>query len=271
MRLKGKTVKAKTVTQVVAITPVWNEDLGMIQAFKNRIEEVRLALNRRGIGFRHFFLSDGAIHLPDDEYPILVRHEKNLGLARTLLDGYQAVLALSNPPEVIVRLDCQEHDPAKILEVVENMEHTPIGAVFMPVYYWVGGVERPPMREVTQKIAKFIDDLSPIDKAGVLATYNQVFPIGYQAFRREALQTLLPQLQEGVKVCEELTGKPATWGLDLLAILLAGNDPSMMIDFIWGGWAEPWLENRGVDKVAAQKTKAEIMVEVAIRLGCQAQ
>jgi len=260
---------AEKITQVVAITPVWNEDLGMIQAFKNEIEEVRKALNRGGIGFRHFFLSDGAIHLPDDEFPILVRHEKNLGLAQTLLDGYQAVLALSNPPEVIVRLDCQEHDPSKILEIVENMEHSPINAVFMPVYYWIKGANRPPMKEVTQKISGFIDNLSPVNKAGVLATYNQVFPIGYQAYRREALESLLPQLKAGVKICEELTGKPATWGLDLLAILLAGDNDALMTDFIWGGWAEPWLENRGADKVNAQRTKAEVMVEVAIRLGCR--
>ncbi len=239
----------------------------MIQQFAEKIQGISLALNKRGIGFAHYFLDDGAIHLPES-FPTLVRHLKNQGLAPTLMDGYRAVLQLKTPAEIIIRLDCQEHDPYKILEIVDNMGHSPVDAMFLPVYYWVSGENRPLMKEVSRRIAEFNEGLAPISKTTVLATYNQVFPLGFQAFRQETLQILIPKLERGMELCEKITGKPATWGLDLLVILIAAND-GMITDSMFGGWSEPWKENRGTDKVEAQRVKAETMVEVAHRLGYQ--
>lgn len=256
------------IKNVVAITPVWNEPLGMIQKFLAAVDGARKKLVDKGIGFRHFFLDDGALHLPD-EYSILVRHKKNEGLARTLFDGYQEVFNLKSLPDLVIRLDCQEHDALQIPFVVDHFSHSSfINALFLPVWYWIEGQDRPAMKDITIMIADFIRALSPIQKEAVLGIYNQKFPLGYQAVRTSVLEEILPKLERGLAIFQEKTGKPATWGLDLLMILLAARQYPEAIDFVFGGWAEPWLENRGQDKIDAQRQKAITMVEVAKALGC---
>jgi len=257
----------KKIKNIVAITPVWSEPLGMIQKFLNKIEKVRSILSEQEIGFRHFFLDDAAINLPDD-YSILVRHKENKRLAQTLLDGYEAVSSLKTKPDIVVRLDCQEHDPFQIPFVIDHFSHSEIKAIFLPVCYWTKGQKRPLMREITIMLANFCESLSPINKGVVLSTYNQKFPLGYQVFRIELVEEMVPQLRNGLELFKQKFGQPS-WGLDLLTILLAANKHSEAIDFVFGGWSEPWLENRGPDKIAAQREKAEAMVEIAIELGCK--
>lgn len=254
------------IKNVVAITPVWNEPLGMIQGFLENVNQARKKLVDQGIGFRHFFLDDGAINLPE-EYSILVRHSKNQGLARTLADGYQAVTALKSLPDLVIRLDCQEHDALQIPFVVDHFAHSQIQALFLPVWYWVNGENRPAMKDITVMIADFIRAMSPIRRETILGIYNQKFPIGYQAFRFSTIKDLLPEIEKGLVAVQGKTGQPATWGLDLLVILLAAYRYPEAVDFVFGGWSEPWLENRGADKILAQQRKAEIMVEVAVELG----
>lgn len=251
----------KLVRSVVIITPVWNEPLGMIQKFQGQIAVVKEKLNRQDIALRHFFLDDGAVNLPD-ESAILVRHEKNLGLATTLLDGYNAVLKLRIKPDLVVRMDCQEHDPTEILRVVDNFSHSEISAMFLPVWYWVEGEPRPREKEVTELLAKFVSSLSPLEEETILGTYNQKFPIGYQVYTPEFLAEVLPSLTNGISLFAEMYQTSATWGLDLLAILLAGYLCPSKVDFHFAGFAEPWRENRGADKVLAQQKKAGEMIQV---------
>lgn len=254
---------------VVAITPVYTEPANMIQNFSERVEETRRKLVEKGIGFRHFFLDDGAVHLAD-ESSILVRHTSNSGLAQTLVDGYKAVLGLRSLPDVVVRLDCQEHDPAQILFAVDHLAHAPsLEALFLPVWYWVRGESRPAMREITQLLATFINALSPLsdENSKILESiYNQKFPLGYQVYRTETLRKVVPYLERGLELYQQKTGCSATWGIDLLAIITAGNLNRVGIDFVFGGWSEPWVENRGPEKVAAQREKARMMVEIAKEL-----
>ena len=255
------------IKSVVAITPVWNEPLGMIQQFLAGIETVRNTLVSQGVGFRHFFLDDGALNLPD-EYSILVRNKENLGLARTLVRGYKAVLDLKSKPDLVIRLDCQEHDPGKIPFVVDHLAHaSSIQCLFLPVWYWVEGCDRPAIREITYLIADFCRGLSPIDRDRVLGIYNQKFPLGYQGYRVSSLERLLPRFEQGLEVFQSRFGTPATWGFDLLAILLSAQQlGSDAIDFVFGGWSSSWIENRGPDKIAAQKKKAEAMIDVAMTI-----
>ncbi len=255
------------IENIVAISPVWNEPLGMIQKFLQKIEETRMKLSEQEIGFRHFFLDDAAINLPD-EYSILVRHREKKGLAQTLVDGYEAVCDLKSRPDLIVRLDCQEHDPSKIPFIISHFSHSPIKALFLPVWYWVKGEKRPLMIEITTMITNFYKSLSPINKEVILSTYNQKFPLGYQSFRIEVLENLVPQLEKGLQVFEERFGQ-TSWGVDLLTILLAANQYPNAIDFVFAGWSKPWLENRGQDKIEVQRNKAKLMLEIACELGCQ--
>jgi len=256
-----------TIGSIVAITPVWNEPLGMIQQFQNRIEEVRRELTEKGIGFRHFFLDDGALNLPD-ESSILVRHPENLGLAYTLVDGYEAVLKLKSKADLVVRLDCQEHEADQIPFVTDHLSHNGTQAVILPVWYTVKGEPRPLMREMTRFIADFCEALAPIDAKTVLGVYNQKFPMGFQAFRSETLSKIAPMLRKALDIFQARTKKHATWGFDLLAILLAAKEVPDALDFVFGGWSTPWQENRGPDKVEAQKKRAEEMIAIALELGC---
>lgn len=255
------------IKSVVAITPVWNESLEIIQRFIEGIESVRRVLARQEIGFRHLFLNDGATNL-SDEFPSLVKHGENQGLALTLMDGYRATLELKSQPDLVIRLDCQEHDPEKIVEIVDNFSHSPVQALVLPVWYWLKSQPRPLMTKVTKDTAGFCQALSPVNSAVILEVYNQKFPMGFQAFRQSALRKVLPRLEQGIKIFSEKYGRPS-WGLDLLAILVAADEYPEGIDFLFAGWSEPWEQNRGADKVAAQQKKAEAMVEIAIALGCK--
>lgn len=254
------------VRDVVAITPVWNESLAMIQSFQAQIESVRSALVAKGISFRHFFLDDGAVHLPD-ESSILFRHEVNTGLAQTLSDGYEKVLrSKKGKPDVIARLDCQEHDPAMILQAVDHLMRVPVDAVFIPVVYNVKGEPSRRMVEVTQIIASLSQALHPSDLAVVESIYNQVFPLGFQVFRADLLSAILPKYQMAISAFQRKFNKPATWGFDLLSLLLSAEIDPERIDFIFGGWMEPWESNRGSDKVEAQRTRVKQMLELHAEL-----
>lgn len=253
---------------IVAITPVWNEPLGMIQEFSNKINEVRQELNGKEIGFTHLFLDDGALNLPV-ESSILVRHKDNLGLAETLVDGYRAIFSLKAVPDIVVRLDCQEHDPWKIITIVDSFSHTKAQAIFLPAQYWTKRQKRPLMRKATKTIAEFCKALSPMNPDIILATYNQEFPMGYQAWRTNFLKEIFSDLENGLGIFEKEFSERASWGFDLLAILLAAQKKPAAIDFSFGGWPTPWEENRGPDKVTAQRDKAEKIIKLAKKLGCQ--
>ncbi len=259
------------ITKVLAITPVFKEPVDMIQVFDIKMELVQNALRERGVELLRFYLCDGGTSVENTsrmESPIpLISHEQNVGLAHTLVDGYKEAIRVYQADLIIIRLDVQEHDPWKILEIVDVMEHTDAEALFLPVYYWVEGQLRPSMREVQSRINDFSNSLAPINQLDVLSTYNQIFPLGYQAFRSDLLQKLVPMLEEGLVLCREITGKPATWGLDLLVILLAAR-MGVKIDSFFGGWSTPWLENRTAEHIANQREKARVMVEVAKALGC---
>ena len=253
------------VKLVVAISPVFRESETMLRLFLAELVRVRLQLTGSGVEFRHYFLDDGANLPPED---CLIRHSKNQGLAKTLMDGYQAVLAMDPLPDVVIRLDCQEHDPAMILPIIEAFKYSAIQAMFLPVYYWVQGQDRPPMVSITQDIVKFTRALSAVDQARIIEVYNQKFPLGYQAFGGHALKDIYRLLEKGVDIYRAKYGEP-TWGLDLLAMIAAAWQYPGQIDFLFGGWMEPWKENISPEKIQSQREKAVKMIEIARAVGCE--
>ncbi|MBI3290973.1 hypothetical protein HYZ76_01685 [Candidatus Falkowbacteria bacterium] len=255
------------IKDVVVITPLWKESSAMIQALSDSIAEVGKNLNSRGVEIRHFFLDDcRPWHLPNG-VPKLVRHKKNQGLSKTLIDGYEEVLFLKPKPDLVVKIDCQEHDPKMIIPIIDHFNHSISKAVFLPICYWVRGQPRPLMTTVVNDIADFRASLSPINEKGILLAYNQKFPLGFQAFRREVLEQIMPKLEKGYDLFEDRFGQPS-WGFDLLAILLSANLFPQQIDFLFGGWMSPWEENRNPEKTAVQREKAEKIIKIAFDLGC---
>ena len=255
------------VEKVVVITPVYNESREMILKLLIGFMQVQSQLAGRGVELLHFFLDDDATHLPP-ECQRLVTHTENQQLARTLLDGYSAVLEQHPDADVVIRMDCQEHDPAMIPRIIDAFRFSPVQALFLPVCYWVAGQPRPLMRQITQDIADFTAALSPVKSEKILRVYNQKFPLGFQAFTLPVITRLLPMLERGYEVFEQRHGRPS-WGFDLLAIILAANLFPGEIDFLFGGWMPPWEENRPAEKIEAQRRKAEAIVDVAIGLGCK--
>ncbi|HYF10591.1 MAG TPA: hypothetical protein VD967_03255 [Candidatus Paceibacterota bacterium] len=254
------------VQKVMAIVPCWKESAADIEKFLQRRERISQKLEKMGMEFRLFFLDDGAAGLPT-EAPRLIRHESNQGLAQTLIEGYEAAVAHEWESDIIIRIDSQEHDPSRIPEIADHMANTEADALFLPVCYWVKGEVRPKMMDIAVSMEKFVRALSPIDTPVIQSMYNVRFPLGFQAWRRDLLEKILPRLKEGARAFEHMTGKKVTWGLDLLAMLLAAHERSDKVDFLFGGWSEPWRENRDAEKIAEQAHRAEVMVKVAEYLG----
>lgn len=252
----------RQITSVVAITPVYNEEIYTIQHFNSQIEEIKNTLINRKISFRHFFLDDSAINLPREEVSSLIAHTENKGLVHTLIDGYDAVLNLKSVPDLIIRLDAQEHSPFKIIEIVDHMMNTEAKAVFLPIWYKTEEEPSPLTTEIYKKLSAFRDALTPMNEQEILSAYAN-FTLGYQSFTKKALAKILPDLKLGVDIFKSQEGKNATWGLDLLAILLTSHHFKDDFDFLWGGWSIPWKLNRGLKKTDDQKERARKMIQIA--------
>ena len=260
--------RIQEIKDVVVLTPVWREPLGMIQQFQEQMRNVAKCLRKSGVGCRHLFLDDGSSTLPD-EAPCLIRHMQNKGLAHTIVDGYEAVFTtLKTPTDLVIKVDCQEHDPEMIPRIIDQFNHSEIDALYLPVVYWRDGHARKLMTDVTMSMCRLRESLTPVQQEAVCAIYNQEFPVGYQAYRVDLLQQVAPKLRNALRIFREIEGKPATWGFDLLAMMLAADIEPNRIDFIFGGWMKPWAANRSPEKIEAQRIRVRAMAAVAEKLGC---
>ena len=249
---------------VVSISPVYKETPEQIMDFNEKAEEVRKALSKRGIMYQWCFLNDG---MPKDRadalaavYSVPVFHETNLGLATTLVEGYGAALKMG--ADLIARFDASEHDPLKLIEVVDQMCHSEVDAMFVPVVYSTQGEPRRRMVDVGVHITALFDALLPVDPEIMKTIYNQVFPLGFQVYRPEPLAKIVPQLRQGLEIFQRQNGKPATWGLDALSLMLTARATKRNIDFLFGGWATPDKVNRTPKHVADQAAKVDAMFKV---------
>jgi hypothetical protein len=267
------------IEKVLVITPVYKEPRKMIEGFQYRIDEITYMLRNQGIDLLNFWLNDGAKELPP-EFPTLVEHTKNQGLAITLLEGYKEILARhasDKEGSILIRIDCQEHNPRLITDsirgegILNHFSATKTKALILPVWYWVKGQERPLSAEIMELMVNFRKALNPIDTRQVITTYNQKFPMGYQAFRLTALLEIVEKLEEGMEVFRKITGEDATWGLDLLTVISAAQIYPGTTDILFGGWSTPWEENRPQEKIERQREKAKIWIEVAQEMGLNFQ
>jgi hypothetical protein len=253
--------------RVVAITPVYKEPSDMVRELRGKMKWIKSQLAEQSISFEHYFLDDRAQYLPMTARR-LIRHPENKGLARTLVEGYGA--ALNKNPDIIIRIDAQpkKNDPRLILDIVNKMlRHERYrDALILPVLYGTGG--KPDMHEVRTKMREFFKGLSPIKEDAVLSIYNEVFPMGYQAYSRALLADILPSLEKGIEIFERTIGLRATWGLDLLAILLAWKQSPATAGYIFGGMVTPWTENITHAKTLDQRRRSQIMIQIARDLGC---
>lgn len=249
------------IKDVVVITPAYNEPLQMYVALREKMDSVKDHLAGKGISMMHFFLDDGSRELPDD-FPILVKHMKNQGLWDGVFDGYKNIFSvLKKQTDLIVRMDSQEHNPFLIPEIVDHFNNSPVQAAYLPVWYWIKGQPRPKMVEIFGMIREFAEALAPIDSETIALMYNKRFPTGFQVYRRSALEKLIPFLEEGEKVFRRKFKANPTWGIDLMAMIFSAHKFPGGIDFLFGGWSEPWLQNRGEDKIKIQDSRTSMVLE----------
>ena len=262
------------IKKVIVITPVYRESVEMIEVFQHKIDQITFMLKNRGIKLFHYWLNDCAEELPSG-LPTLVEHTENKGLAITLLEGYKEVLAkhASNEEEsILIRIDCQEHNPHLITDsvrgegILEHFSTTKTQALILPVWYWVKGQDRPLTAETMELMVNFRRALNPIDPRQIIQDYNQKFPMGYQAFQLAALPKIVEKLQEGMDVFQRINGETATWGLDLLTIMLAAQIYPRTTDIMFGGWSTPWEENRSQEKTERQRKKAKSWIGAAWKM-----
>ena len=254
----------RDIRNVCAFSPVSNEPLAMIQKHRDGMEEARRTLNAQGIGLSFFWADDAATELPEDA-PTIVRHPKNLHLATTLRDAYAAILSgtrLKKRPDLVIRLDSQEHDPAMIPKIVDQMRYSTAQAMFVPVVYWTNNEPRRSMVDVNAIMYRLHGALRPVQISAINEIYNSVFPLGYQCFLTDVLENILPDFVRVMELFEQETGAPPTWGMDLVSLVLAAHYAEKGIDMLFGGWMPPWEANRLASKVEDQRQKVGKMLQV---------
>ena len=259
--------------KIITITPVSSESVATVTIFCLRMAQVRDELRSAArIELVPCLLSDGStidfdsdVAVRSDLIRVIVRHQYSLGLATTLVEGYEAALRESmEQTDLIVRLDPND-DPRKILEVVEHLQCCVADAVFLPVAYSSEEQFRRRQLEVMADVSALFNALTPVDPEVMIRLYNQAFAVNYQAYRAYALAKIVPELRVGLKVFQRQNGEPARWGFDALALMLASMGNSL--DVCFGGWALPWEQSRTPQQSNEQAMRVAAMLAVFAELG----
>ncbi len=250
----------KKIERVAVIIPVAKEPQDMIIKRSEEMKAVRETMGRRGIIADHFWLDDAAANLPADARR-LITHDKNVGLAETLGEGYDRLTSiLPQTYDAVVRLDAQEHNLFSIPEAIEQLRCTDARAVYVPIIYCRDGEPRRLAIEATAIINHMVAALKPLDAGVVGGIYNQVFPLGFQVYEMSLLREILPDFWRVTKMFHEKFGQRATWGMDLVALVLAAQRAP--IDLIFRDYTEPWTSNRLEGHVTNQHDRVIKMLSV---------
>ena len=242
---------------ILVIAPTYRETEEMLNIFKDKMGQVISLLKAEGHLCEYCFLSDGqVIDLADK---VLIKHESPLGLATTLIEGYEA--AVQKKVDIIVRIDTNENDPFYIPDIVKRFErNSDIGAVFCPMIHMDVSDDSLPL--INQEFNKFTEAILNWNESEIIRLYNNVFPMGYHVFSNSFLQKLLPLIREGYSIFERLFGQKPSWGLDLLIVLISAKIANIEYYF------KPvetlaWKENKSEAKSREQADRAQKMIQVA--------
>lgn len=258
---------------IALLTPVSNESSEQIIELERRVSNVSAELDARGYRLLHFYLNDGAPNL-DPLSPMLVRRRTRVGLATTLVEGYEAVhrnLCRDDRPGIVVRCDADgEHDPGRILQIVDAFTDTKAQGIVLPVWYVVAGGERPMQSRVARIMIEFLRALNlrtESEEEFVGSVYNNTFPMGFQAWRSDALAQVASFLRASLDSYSALYhDEVPSWGFDLLALLIGSTLFPGEIDYLFGGWSNPRTERRSPEKAAEQALRAIRMIDLFRRL-----
>ncbi len=167
--------------------PAYNEEV----ALPRLVEKFDRTLKERNEQYQIIVLddgsSDGTLRVANEllsKYPLTVlRHEKNEGLGRTMIDGLLHCAAVSAPDDFIVTLDCDDtHDPKYVHPALSKIKEG-YDLVILSRYQKGGGEQGLSfVKSVLSRGAGFfLKVFFPIK--GV-----QEYSCGYRVFRARALQ-----------------------------------------------------------------------------------
>jgi hypothetical protein len=257
----------RDIRRVFAFSPVSYESWDIQFRHFTAMHTMEAKLKAVGCKLSFEWASDGCQTLWEGDVT-LIKHDTHLGLATTLADAYTAILQRfhdsAERPDIIVRLDSQEHNPRLLRKIVQQMRSTDVEALFLPVMYEVREQPRHLMRDIYANIIRLDNALHPVDTKIVSEIYNNIFPMGYQCFTWGLLQRILPHFLDVMALYQSQKSRPAMWGMDLVSLVLAKQFGS--VDFLFGGFMKPWESNRPPEKIAEQAARVEEMLGVLMGL-----
>ena len=172
---------------IFVFLPAYNEEV----ALPRLVEKCNIEIRKTSEPYKIVVLDDGSsdrtLEVVRDlakKYPIeAMRHEKNIGLGQTMIDGLRHCAEVSSDGDLVVTLDCDDtHEPKYIPAAVEKIKEG--HDVVVLSRYQQGGGERglSPFKSFLSRGAGFFLKLFfPI--RGV-----REYSCGYRVFRAEALK-----------------------------------------------------------------------------------
>ena len=169
-----------------------------------------------------------------DTDTILVTHDQNLGLARSLIDGYRK--SLETGADLIVRADADgEYPISSIPDAIQILSDARNVGVFVE--------HRRSAKSSGLVDATFHNVMGYVEGKLLIGQPLRQHSPGLQVYRRSVIEKMIPVLEKYV------LENDMRWGLDLLTLKLAsqmGKVVSITLD------SHIWYERRPVKKIVSQ-------------------
>ncbi len=221
------------VPELVFVIPSYNHPID------SQVADIRLLFE--GSQYSVIAVDDGSskLILGSNEPPItILRHESNLGLARSLVDGYRK--ALETKAEIIIRADADGEYPmsavSKAVDILQDSKNTGVFVEHRRSLESNGFID-----------SAFHNIMGNIEGNTLLGFPMSQHSPGLQVYRREVVEAMLPTLERYV------SKKDLKWGLDLITIRLAseyGNIVPITLE------SHIWKERRPLKKILSQMISA---------------
>ena len=175
---------------------------------------------------------------------ILIMHSRNLGLARSLVDGYKK--ALETSADLIVRTDADgEYPISSVSEAIRLLEDSHTVGVFIE--------HRRSIKSSGLIDSGFHNAMGYIEGNLLIGQPMKQHSPGLQIYKREVVEKMIPTLEKYV------LENNIRWGLDLITIRLAsemGKVVPVTLD------SHIWQERRPIKKIISQLVGAtKIMLD----------
>src|SRR3989344_1563311 len=119
--------------EIIVLTPVYKEPPVMLSSLDKKIGEIADYLKTQGgVDLKWYFAADNPEVVLPTPCSMILRNEKNSGMALTMLRAYGLALERHPNANAVVKIDANEHDPMYLLDIANCLlADTP--AMLIPV------------------------------------------------------------------------------------------------------------------------------------------